>query len=277
MIILEAEDPSTAAAIASADLLEACEPYSRAPLAIDSAAVVFYLDEAFSLNLSLEVIAGIFDGSISSWTDPAITDLNPEIEFFDQPINVVPEAPASAIEAMQTWVEYETGSAEQFSLLTPASDVYWGDLVINLEPGSIMLAPGSEALFNGSSVANLVLENGQTVLLDQGSLFSAASQFEHENSDAEVTATYNPDAEVQAVAGSSETVEAYRAVYPIYLNLCGEDDLNVRAVARYLVRLDAQGLIATSTIVALPEAIRVASATVLGKGLPQPTSLPESE
>lgn len=274
LVISEASDPESATLIASAEPVTVCEPIAKAPLAIDSAAVVFYLDEAFSLNLSPEVIAGIFDGSITEWTDPAITKLNTEIEFLEQPINVVTDAPASAISAMANWINTDAGLSTSLSLLTPAVDVYWSDVIMNLEPGSIALVPGSEALVNGAVPANIVLANGQTVLLDQGSLFGAASQFAFEQFDNEVIATYDITAEVSAFAGSSDAVEAYRAVYPIYLNMCGEDDLTVRAAARYLVRLDAQGLIATSTLVALPEAIRIASAITLGMGLPQPTALP---
>jgi hypothetical protein len=263
--------------IASAEPVTVCEPIAKAPLAIESAAVVFYLDEAFSLNLSPEAIAGIFDGTITEWTDPAISALNPDIEFYEQPINVVTDAPSAAISAMASWINNDAGLSTSLSLLTPAPDIYWGDVIMNLEPGSIALVPGSEALVNGAVPANIILENGQTVLLDQGSLFGAASQFTFEQLDTEVVATYDSTKEVAAFAGSSEAVEAYRAVYPIYLNICGEDDLALRAAARYLVRLDAQGLIATSTVMALPEPLRIASASVLGLGLPQPTALPTEE
>lgn len=70
--------------------------------------------------------------------------------------------------------------------------------------------------------------------------------------------------------GTSEAALPYKALVPVTLTICGEDSLAARAVARYTVRLDSQGLIATSALVALEEKVRVASAGILGTGLPIP-------
>lgn len=267
---LEELDPSLASLVSSAEPIDACEPYARAPIGLDAAAVVFYLDEAFSLNLSPSVIGGIFDGSITQWTDGAIVELNPDIEFSEQPIIVVSEAPPAAILSLQTWISSDSGSESTLSLLTPTTEVDWSSIIFDLEPGSIALVPGSEALVNGVVPANIVLNSDEVVLLDQGSLNAAATQLTFDATDNEVLAAYDPTIEVAPFGGASEAVLPYSAIYPIYINLCGEDNLDTRAAARFMVRLDAQGLMATSTLVALPESLRVASAKVLSVGLPQP-------
>src|SRR5690625_5284537 len=53
------------------------------PVYISPIAVVFKLEGVESLNLSAEVIGGIFAGDITNWNDPAIADLNPDAELPD--------------------------------------------------------------------------------------------------------------------------------------------------------------------------------------------------
>jgi phosphate transport system substrate-binding protein len=45
--------------------------------------------EGSTLNLTPELIAGIFANEITEWTDPAIAEVNPDIEFPDMAINPV--------------------------------------------------------------------------------------------------------------------------------------------------------------------------------------------
>ena len=56
------------------------------PVYISPIAVVFNLEGVEDLNLSAEVIAGIFAEDITTWNDPAIAELNPDVELPDTPI-----------------------------------------------------------------------------------------------------------------------------------------------------------------------------------------------
>ena len=56
------------------------------PVYISPIAVVFHLEGVEDLNLSAEVIAGIFAEDITTWNDPAIAELNPDAELPDTPI-----------------------------------------------------------------------------------------------------------------------------------------------------------------------------------------------
>ncbi len=247
-----------------------CEALATAPLAFDSAAVVFYLDEAFSLNLSLEAIAGIFSGEITDWGDERISVDNPEVDLTGIPISVLPQSSQAAINAMQTWIEKSTGAAPNFSLLSDDPAASWPDLLFSLEQGTVALAPMSDVVLNGLVPANIVLDSGEVLVPEQASFFAGASQFDFESTDTSVVATMNFEKEPLPFPGTTDVATPYQAVYPVNLTICGEDTMLKRAVARYLVRLDAQGLVATSTVTALSEDMRIASATVLGRGLPLP-------
>lgn len=56
------------------------------PVYISPIAVIFNLEGIDSLNLSAEVLGGIFNETITSWDDPAIADLNPDVELPSEPI-----------------------------------------------------------------------------------------------------------------------------------------------------------------------------------------------
>ena len=268
-MLISASESSEADLVVSSRT-DLCEPIAQAPIAFDSAAVVFYLDEAFSLNLSLEAIAGIFSGEITDWGDELIAKDNPDVDLTGIPINVVPQSSNAAIAAMQAWIKQSTGAESSLALVTQEDGTYWPDLLFSLESGSVALAPMSDVLLNGLVPANIVLPSGEVLVPEQASFFAGASQFDFEQSENAVVATMNFDKEPLPFPGTTEIATPYQATFPIDVTICGEDTLLKRAVARYIVRLDAQGIVATSTVTALPEDMRVAAASVLGKGLPVP-------
>lgn len=247
-----------------------CEPVAQAPVAFDSAAIVFYLDEAFAINLSAEAVQGIFSGAITNWSDPLLAKDNPEIAFPDLEITVESRSHQSAIEAMERWTADMSGQEVAFGLLEPALDVIFSDLTFEFLPGTIAMIPMSDALAAGATPANIVKSDGVIVVPEQQSIYAASTMFGFDSMDTVVSAQFDPGIEPHPSPGTSEVAIPYEALYPINLAICGEDNLSKRAVARYVVRLDAQGVVATSSVVGLDEDLRVASATVLGVGLPQP-------
>jgi phosphate transport system substrate-binding protein len=269
MVITTVDSADGADLVASSDA-PICEPLASAPLAFDSAAVVFYLDEAFSLNLSLDAIAGIFSGEITDWGDERIAADNPDVDLSGIPIIVVPQSSQAAIDSMQKWIAKANGSEVQLTSLTADPEAYWPDLLFSLEPGAVALAPMSDVLLNGLVPANVIGQAGEIIVPEQASFYAAASQFDFETTENLVVATKNFEKEPLPFPGTTEVALPYQAVFPVNLTICGEDTMLKRAVARYVVRLDAQGIVATSTVTSLPEEIRVASASVLGLGLPVP-------
>lgn len=266
---IAATDSALDAQIVASIFPAQCEPVASAPIAYDAAAVAFYLDEAFSLNLSGEAIQGIFSGQITNWSAPILSELNPEIDFPDLPINVVPNSNSLLIEAMQRWSEELSGQGKDFDLLNDDSEAIFSDLIFEMPAGSVGLFPLSEASIAGASIANIITPEG-ILLPDQQSIYAASTMFSTETNGQLITAQFESGAEPLPSPGTSDAAMPYKALVPVTLTICNEDSLVVRAVSRFTVRLDAQGLIATSSLVGLEEKVRVASASVLGTGLPVP-------
>lgn len=65
------------------------------PTYISPIAVIFNLPGIDSVNMSADVIAQIFDGKITSWNDPAIAELNPELDLPSIAITMVHRADES--------------------------------------------------------------------------------------------------------------------------------------------------------------------------------------
>jgi len=80
--------------------------------------------------------------------------------------------------------------------------------------------------------------------------------------------SYNRENEVKPLLGAVDALVPYAPVYAIKMGLCGEDSVNLRNTARYLLRLDAQGVIATGVSSPLPEHIRIAAAALIDAGNP---------
>jgi phosphate transport system substrate-binding protein len=59
------------------------------PVYISPVAVVFNLDGVESLNLDAATLAGIFNGDVTTWNDPAIADQNPDATLPDTAISPV--------------------------------------------------------------------------------------------------------------------------------------------------------------------------------------------
>lgn len=247
----------------------ACSAIASAPIAYDGAAIVFYLDEAFAINLSGEAIQGIFSGSINNWSDPVLSSLNPEVQFPDLPIEVISSSSDLVIQAMQRWSDELAGEATSLSLLQNDAEAIFSDLIFEMPAGSIGLFPLSEASIAGATIANIVTPEG-TLLADQQSIYAASTMFNTETNGQFLSVVFDPQVPPMPSPGTSEAALPYKALVPVTLTICGEESLAARAVARYTVRLDSQGLIATSALVALEEKVRVASAGILGTGLPIP-------
>jgi len=81
----------------------------------------------------------------------------------------------------------------------------------------------------------------------------------------------DPTIEPQAEAGLDEVAAPYQAIYAVDVALCGEDTTLKRTMARYLLRQDSQGVILSTTLIPLPEKIRVDAISVVVVGLPVPT------
>lgn len=109
------------------------------PLYISPIAVVYNLEGVDMLNLSPEVLAGIFSQQITSWDDPAIAELNPDATLPATPITPVNRSD-------------ESGTTENFAeyLAATAPDVW------TYEVSGDWPVPGGEAAQGTSGVIGAV-------------------------------------------------------------------------------------------------------------------------
>ncbi|MFM2321144.1 MAG: hypothetical protein RL612_291, partial [Actinomycetota bacterium] len=114
------------------------------------------------------------------------------------------------------------------------------------------------------------------VIPEVGSISSGASMFRATASEGIVLLAFDAKAKPVAPEGVDVAPAPYQAVSIINLALSGIDSLKTRAAARYLLRQDSQGSLGLSTVVGLPENLRIIALTEVSKGLPEPvfTSAP---
>jgi phosphate transport system substrate-binding protein len=248
-----------------------CTPYANVPLAVDAAVISFYFEEIYELNLSPRTIAGIFNGSITNWSDAAIQDINPNLELPDLEIVVNTAAPGLAISAMEKWLSAELGETVELSLLE-ASEGSEVDALYLLGEGEIKLTSFASLQISGMGYANMILDesNLDAVLLPEVlSIQTGIGQTVVSGEAPNLSFDYDPSIPAEPLPGQFEAIEPWGALYPVTLSLCGADDLQVRFAARYLLRLDAQGAISTGVFSPLKEEVRVAAISVVDDGLPE--------
>jgi ABC-type phosphate transport system substrate-binding protein len=103
--------PATPADIAR--LSEVCPgDVLSTPLLGSPIGIVVNISGLDGLLLTPEAVAGILNGSITSWTDPLITEANTGFEIPDLPVSLLRlDQPSGAVEAMTTWLSGTAPSA----------------------------------------------------------------------------------------------------------------------------------------------------------------------
>jgi hypothetical protein len=108
------------------------------------------------------------------------------------------------------------------------------------------------------------------VIPDGSTIASAAGQLKVAKTESKVSIELDPNRKPAASAGQDVALNPYQAIYPVTMVLRGEDNLTARAVARFLLRQDSQGILALSFLLPIPETVRVETLALIEKGLPEP-------
>jgi ABC-type phosphate transport system substrate-binding protein len=258
---------------ASTPTAEVCKPFTTAPFAIDAAQLVFMNSEISTLYLDGPAIGGILSGKITKWNDPVLAALNADSTLPDTAITVDPAATQAQVDALTSWLSRLTGSEVKLSALKVDNAVGGQDRLYDLAEGSFAIANFADATAAASSTPTIVTGKdlaNDIVLADAGAVKSASSQLVAKASANEVAVTLDPSLKPAPPAGSDTALAPYQAIFPINMYLCGTDNLNTRAMARYLLRQDTQGNISSGTAVSLPDAIRFKAIDLVAVGLPTP-------
>lgn len=249
-----------------------CDPFLTVPVAIDAAVITFMVGENYELTLDAPTLAGILSGEITNWADPAIVALNEYAILTDQEIVVSPSALGPARDAMEAWLESETGSDLDLSYIADVEGLE-SEAIYALTDGELRITAFSSTLTTGYPLANIATIAGDlasVVVPDARLIQTAGTQVDlQKDVDAQtVNFSYNKENEVKPLLGAVDALVPYAPVYAIKMGLCGEDSVDLRNTARYLLRLDAQGVIATGVSSPLPEHIRIAAAALIDAGNP---------
>lgn len=254
-------------------LASRCEAFLEVPIAIDAAVMVVDIPDVFEVYLSGEQIAAIFDGSITNWSDPRLNQHNEETGLPDLDIVFPTQATASAKQAFGDWISRLSGTSVDLTFISDADAISDIDLATPIEPGQIALGSFSSASYMGLTIVGIVTEPGDLeslVFAESSSLFAAKSQLVLDSEAPSVELRLDPALEPASEEGTFQAALPYQAIYPLNLKLCGEESTLARTIARFLLRQDSQGVIATATLMPLPEQIRVAAIKLAVVGLPLP-------
>lgn len=246
--------------------------FLKVPFALDAAVLVVNLPDVYEIYLSAATIKAIFSGEITSWNDPLILADNSGLDLPDQKIILPTEALPAAKASLSAWIEILSGSPLDLSKIADAK-ISESELAMPEEAGSISIASYSAALLNGSVFAAVLAEEGNiesSVLASTETIFSASTQLVAEASGDEISLKLDPALEPQAPEGSFEAALPYQAIFVVELNFIGEESTLVRSAGRYLVRQESVGIISSSNMLPVPEAVRILTVKIIEKGLTVP-------
>jgi phosphate transport system substrate-binding protein len=247
----------------SGALDKSCVAYSSVPFAVDAAVLAFTLTDVTNVNLSADAIEKIWSGKITTWNDPELVKLNPSFSLPNTPVTFGTELSSSEAKPLTDWLTRLAGrpislTGGNAKSSTPAE-------------GSIILTSYSNAANLSLPMVGISATAGKDgVVPEVGSINSGASMYSAKDVNGIVSLTFNSKAKPIAPQGVAVAPAPYQAVSIINLNLCGTDSLKTRAAARYILRQDSQGSLGLSTVVGIPENLRIIALDAVSKGLPEP-------
>ena len=246
----------------------------KVPFALDAGVLVVNIPDVYEIYLSAATIQAIFNGDITNWNDSLILADNDGIELPDQKIILPKEALPAAKASLSNWIETLTGSPLNLSSVADAK-VSETELAVPEQSGAISIASYSSALLNGSVFASILTEPGNpesAVIASTESVFSASTQLVSEVSGDDISIKLDPSLTPKAPEGSLEAAAPYQAVFVVELNFIGEESTLVRAAGRYLMRQESVGIISSSTMLPMPESVRILAVKIIEKGLTVPAA-----
>lgn len=250
-----------------------CTPFATVPVAIDAAVLVVNIPDFFEVFLTAQQIVDIFNGTITNWSDPSLVEFNGEFPLPDLDIILPTEATPAAKAALSDWIGRLSGVPLDLSEVADLKEFNEIGLATPAEEGSISISSYGAAVYqNASTVAVMTDPNDPEsfVRAEYVSLLAATTQLKTAIEGTTITVSLDPTIEVQAEAGLDTAVTPYQAVYAMSMALCGQDTTLTRTMARYFLRQDSQGVILSSTLMPLPEPVRIDAIQIVIVGLPIP-------
>ena len=250
------------------------DAFLKVPFALDAAVLVVNIPDVFEIYLSAPTIQGIFSGAVTKWNDPLVLADNEGLDLPDQKIVLPKEAIPAAKSSLSSWIERLSGSPLDLSKIADAK-VSESELAMPTAPGSISIASYSAALLNASVFASILTEAGNiesAVLASTETVYAASTQIVAKADGESISITVDPSIEPTAPEGSVVAAAPYQAIFTVELDFIGEESALIRTAGRYLLRQESQGVISSSTMLPMPEAVRILAVKLIEKGLNIPAA-----
>lgn len=251
------------------------------PFAVEAGIFAISSSSGASVILSPETISGILTGEITAWNDPLILADNDNVAPLEGELVFNRTVQSDSIAALEAWYKHYTGNQLQTDLLEIKNSLSVADYTDSPE-GSIAFMPSS--IFNELSITSMITPMAATIspdksqypqgaVADFNSIQSGASQWASNiNADGVLEVIIDFEAKAIPPSGFDVAPSPYQIIYPLYLRVAKSDDKVARAVARYLLRQDSQGLL--TLVYPLPTAVRAEALALVSQGLVVPSPQP---
>lgn len=267
--------------ISTAGQPPACSVAASSPIGIDAVAIAVTVDGLDGVVFSPALLHRALSGGMTSWADPELQELNPEIELTDTPLVLRPSARPQEISALNEWMFRidPVGWPASPSGLIPTDLFDTEAIVTELETDGILAVVPASLVTNSSlqTISIQTLTDIEPVYVTVESVISAGTQMVTTTEGSNVTAVLDAALPPIPAAGNDVAALPWQALTQFSINVCaGANELAGRAFARYALRLDSQGAMITYGFTETPEQVRLAGVDAVSQGLPEPT-IPPSE
>ena len=256
-----------------------CDVVASSPVGLDSVAIAVSVEGLDGVIFSPALLHRALSGGMTSWSDPELQELNPDIELTDSPVVLRASTRPQDVSALNDWMSRidPTGwPAVPSGLISdPAYDSE--TLITDLETeGTIAVVPAS--MVTNNSLQTIGIQNGsdtEPVFATVESVISAGTQMVATSEGSNVVATLDATLPPIPAAGDDVASLPWQAVNQFTINVCsGANEMAGRAFARYVLRLDSQGAMTTFGFTETPEQVRLIAVDAVSQGLPEPTIPP---
>ena len=257
----------------------ACQPAAQAPVGIDAVAVLVKVDGLDGVIFSPALLHRALSGQMTSWADPELQELNPDLELFDAPVNIRTMARPQELAALNTWMSRvdPDGWPNTPANLISIEEFDAEAVLLEVEAeGTLAVLPASFTTNNALTTISIqTAQEFETVYVNTETIVTAGTQMSASTSDSIVTAILDPSLPALPPPGSDTALEPWQAINQFVISVCaGPNELAGRAFALFALRLDSQGEMNSAGFIEIPEPIRIAGVAAVSVGLPEPTPPP---
>lgn len=258
-----------------------CDVIASSPVGLDAVAIAVSVEGLDGVIFSPALLHRALSGGMTSWADPELQELNPDIELTDSPVVLRASTRAQDLSALNDWMMRIDPSgwpaAPSGLIADPAFDAE--TLTLDLETeGMLAVVPAATATNNSLQTIGIQTEQDtEPVFATVESVISAGTQMVASTQGSNVTATLDATLPPIPAAGNDVASLPWQAVNQFAINVCsGANEMAGRAFARYALRLDSQGAMTTFGFTETPEQVRLVAVDAVSQGLPEP-SIPPSD